>query len=475
MSDRPNIILINCDDLGYGDLGCYGSQLNRTPALDQMADEGMRFTDFYMVSPVCSPSRGGMLTGCYPNRIGFDEFENIPVLFPGQAVGLSDKEETMATVLKRAGYATKIVGKWHCGDQPEFMPTRHGFDSWYGLPYSNDMGRQDVDRKDFIKRLHDQHGVNYVTTEGEPDTEYPPLPLMSDEKVVEEQPDQGALTDAYMQECMSYIKENKDGPFFLYLAHMYVHLPIYTPKSYLDNSQNGSYGAAVEHVDATTKQILDCLKECGIDDNTLVVFTSDNGSRGQDGGSNAPLRGAKFTTYEGGQRLPCIMRWPARIKAGSSCSAVCASMDFLSTFADLAGVTPQQEQPIDGKSMTPLIDGGQESPHDVFVYYHFGTLEAIRDEEWKLHISRDGKELKELYNLRSDIGEQENVFDQNPEVVERLTAIAADYQQRLGDRRLGITGSECRPKGRVERADTLTHFDPHHPYAIAEYDLPHGG
>ncbi|MDP7134262.1 MAG: sulfatase-like hydrolase/transferase, partial [Planctomycetota bacterium] len=296
-SARPNIILINCDDLGYGDLGCYGSEVNKTPALDRMAEEGMRFTDFYQASAVCSPSRGAMLTGCYPRRIGFGSFEGRWVLFPGQAVGLNQEEKTVASLLKEQGYATMLVGKWHCGDQPEFLPTRHGFDHYYGIPYSNDMGRQ-------AGREH-----------------YPPLPLMDDDAVIQEQPDQASITERYVERSVRFIRENRGQPFFLYFAHMYVHLPLYAPQRFLRQSENGSYGAAVECIDWAASVLFDEIKELGLDENTLIVFTSDNGSRGRDeGGSNSPLRAQKGTTWEGGQRVPCIVRWPGKVPAGKMSS-----------------------------------------------------------------------------------------------------------------------------------------------------------
>ena len=217
---RPNIILINCDDLGYGDLGCYGSERNETPALDRMAAEGVRFTDFYMVSPVCSPSRGAMMTGCYPPRIGFGEFGGDLVLFPGHAYGLHKDERTLPQLLREAGYRTMLIGKWHCGDQPEFLPTERGFDEYYGLPYSNNMGRQ-VGREAF-----------------------PPLPLLRGKDVIQEQPDQSGLTERYTEEAVRFLRDNRERPFFLYLAHMYVHLPLFVPERFLDASRNGGYGGA---------------------------------------------------------------------------------------------------------------------------------------------------------------------------------------------------------------------------------------
>ncbi len=268
MARRPNVILINCDDLGYGDLGCYGSTQHHTPALDRMADDGVRFTDFYMASPVCSPSRAAMLTGSYPLRVGFGgrSIDNAPVLFPGQAHGLHPDEITIARLLQDGGYATRLIGKWHCGDQPEFLPTRHGFDGWFGLPYSNDMGRQawpDEDRpyREIMARLGTP-----VPDDAPMLQERPPLPLMLDAEVVEQQPDQAALTERYVDDAVRFIRANRDRPFFLYLAHMYVHLPIYVRDRFVRDSRNGRYGAAVHCIDWSTEVLLevflfDCFEE----------------------------------------------------------------------------------------------------------------------------------------------------------------------------------------------------------------------
>lgn len=344
---------------------------------------------------------------------------------------------------------------------------------------SNNMGRQSCDREKWINRLQDENGYSYLGRGREHDRDYPPLPLMENGTVLQEQPDQAALTERYVAEAVRFMREQKDGPFFLYFAHMYVHLPLYVPQSYIERSQNGRYGAAVEHVDWSVAVILDELKRLGIDEDTCVIFTSDNGSRARDeGGSNAPLRGTKGTTWEGGQRLPCIVRWPGVVPADTVPNAITASIDFLPTFAGFAGEAVQQEQKIDGMDIGPLLRGeATESGREEFCYFHLGTLEAMRIGKWKLHQSKEGKECCELYDLESDIGETNDVAAANPDVVARISARMDAWRKELGDRRLGITGSACRPIGRIpaERADTLTHYDPTHPYIMAEYDLGDAG
>ncbi|MBN2450237.1 MAG: sulfatase [Lentisphaeria bacterium] len=451
---RPNILLINCDDLGYGDLGCYGSTANRTPNLDRMAAEGMRLTDFTMASPVCSPSRGAMMTGCYPRRIGFATFEGRWVLFPGQCVGLNPAEKTVAAVLREQGYATMIVGKWHCGDQPEFLPTRHGFDHYFGIPYSNDMGRQAGHR-----------------------AEYPPLPLLRDETVAQEQPDQAALTERYVDECVRFLRANRSQPFFLYLAHMHVHLPLYAAERFMKQSGNGRYGACVEAVDWAAGVLFHELRQLGLDRRTVVIFTSDNGSRGDNGGSNGPLRGRKGTTWEGGQRVPCIVRWPGRVPAGAVCREVTTSMDFLPTFAALAGTRPPTDRIIDGKDIRPLLFGepNAASPHDALYYYFKDQLDAVRSGRWKLHVRKGDQDVRELYDLEADIGETANLYDRNPDVVTRLEGLLQRCREDIGDSAAGMEGANCRPIGRVENPDTLTHYDPDHPYMYALYDLDQVG
>lgn len=446
---QPNIILVNCDDLGYGDLGCYGSSLNRTPALDRMAEEGLRFTDFYMASSVCSPSRGAMMTGCYPPRFGFGRFDNGAVLFPGSPYGLHENEVTLPALLQQKGYRTKLVGKWHCGDQPEFLPTRRGFDEYYGLPYSNDMGRQ-VERESA-----------------------PPLPLMRDTAIIQEQPDQAGLTERYTEEAVRFIRQNKERPFFLYLAHMYVHVPIYTPHRFKSQSRNGGYGAAVEHIDWTMAVILDELKHQNLDEDTLVIFTSDNGSRARnEGGSNAPLRGTKATTWEGGIRVPCIMRWPGRIAPGTETPTVTSAIDFLPTLVGFAGGCVPEDRVIDGVDLHDLlIQGTQDLAERPFFYYMKNDLEAVRQGAWKLHLHRARQPLKELYNLELDPGETVNCYDQQPDVVQRLLKLADQARIDLGDEVLDVVGKHCRPIGRVEHPQPLTIYDANHPYMVALYDL----
>ncbi len=449
----PNIVLINCDDLGYGDLGCYGSTANRTPALDRMAAEGVRFNQFYMASSLCSPSRGAMMTGCWPRRIGFGTFEGRGVLFPGQPVGLNPGEATIATLLRQQGYATQIIGKWHCGDQREFLPTRHGFDHYYGLPFSNDMGRQ-VGAKN----------------------QWPPLPLLRDEEVIQEQPDQANLIERYTEEAVRFIRANRAQPFFLYLAHMQVHLPHYAPERFVRLSQNGRYGACVEALDWSTAVLLDELRALALDGRTLVIFTSDNGSRGDRGGSNGPLRGAKATSWEGGFRVPCLMRWPGTIAPGRVSGEMFASIDFLPTLSRLGGATPPDDRVIDGTDVRALLtDARARSPRETFLYYLYDRLEAVRRGKWKLWLTRDKQPVRELYDLEGDVGETTNAIDLHPDVVKDLMKLVDAARADLGDAAVNAPGANCRPIGRIEHGVPLTEYDPSHPYIVAMYDLPDRG
>lgn len=456
MKQQPNILLINCDDLGYGDLGCYGSTRNQTPHLDRLASNGLRLTDFYMASPVCSASRAALLTGCYPNRVGFDRY---PVLFPGSPQGLHPQEKTIADYLRGAGYATKIVGKWHCGDQPEFLPTAHGFDEYFGIPFSNDMGRQ--------QRAEGPGGA--------------PLPLLRNDRVIQQQPDQRGLTEQYTRECLDFMDANQDRPFFLYLAHMYVHVPLFVPKQFLEASDNGAYGGAVACIDWSAGVLVDYLRSRGLLDNTIIIFTSDNGSRARDeGGSNGELRGTKGTTWEGGQRVPCIIHWPDRIEPGQVVSSVYRSFDLLPTLCSLAGTSPDPERTIDGIDFSGLLLEGEEAhPENEMIYYSGRELNALRQGAWKLHVNYcqrahlpDCPEGPTLYNLHDDPGEQADVLDRHPEVVARMLNRLDEIRVLLGDSLTEMEGNGCRSIGHKENARTLTSYDENHPYIIAMYDLP---
>jgi len=412
-----------------------------------MAAEGMRFTDFYMVSPVCSPSRGAMMTGCYPPRISFGAFDGQVVLFPGQGIGLNPSEITIARILKDEGYATMHIGKWHCGDQEAFMPTNHGFDEYYGLPYSNDMGRQ-------------ANSLNF-----------PPLPLIENNEVIEEQPDQASLTERYCERSVRFMRDNKTNPFFLYLAHMHVHVPHYPPERFRKQSYNGDYGAAVECVDWCTGVILHELKSLGIEDNTLVIFTSDNGSRGDRGGSNYPLRGNKATTFEGGIRVPCVMYWPGRIPAGSVVSDMTWSMDFYRTLASVAGADVPGDRIIDGGDILPtMLNPGVRIPDRPFFYYWKTDLHAVRLGDYKYDCVQ-----KALYNLRDDIAETTDIAAANPDIVRRMEQLLEACRRDIGDTLTGVEGANIRPAGIVENPKPLTEYNLEHPYYMAIYDKPDVG
>lgn len=461
-SRRPNVVLINCDDLGYGDLGCYGSTRNATPAIDALAADGLRLDSFYMASSVCSPSRGAMLTGCYPPRIGFGSFEGLPVLFPGQGVGLDPSEVTMAGSLRAAGYRTQMVGKWHCGDQPAFLPTNHGFDHYLGLPYSNDMGRQ---------------VPLFEPAPGEQVHHQPPLPLLQDDQVIQQQPDQAALTERYVHEAVRFLRDARSEPFFLYLAHLYVHVPIYVQERFARHAANGRYGAAVEAIDWATAVILHELASLGLDRDTIVIFTSDNGSRARgEGGSNDPLRGTKATTWEGGMRVPCIIRWPGRIEPGRTSDAVVTALDLFPTLAAACGAELPTDHPIDGRDITAiLVDPDAPIAGDPFFYYWMNDLEAVRVGRWKLHFAKHGSPSSQLYDLVADPSERADRFAHEPEVVAELEAVAEEARRSLGDALAGRAGADNRTIGRVDDPRPLTTYDPEHPYYLAEYDLADRG
>jgi len=428
----PNFIIIFCDDLGYGDIGCFGSTKHRTPNIDQMADEGMRFTSFYVTSGVCTPSRSSLMTGCYPRRVNMHQSARGEwVLFPVAKKGLNPDEITIAEVLKKKGYATACVGKWHLGDQPQFLPTKQGFDYYFGIPYSNDMGSK-------------QRKQN------------PPLPLLRNEKVIEAPVDQNTLTKRYTEEVLKFITANKDNPFFIYLPHTMPHNPVHSSDAFRGKSANKGYGDCVEEIDWSTGQILETLKNLGIDNNTLVVFTSDNGAASRWGGSNLPLSGWKGSTMEGGMREPCVIRWPGKIPAGKSCDELACTMDLLPTFAKLAGTEPPADRIIDGKDIRPLLAGKKnaKSPHEAFYYYFRDQLQAVRSGKWKLHLERTQRPRgaqkprkipAKLYDLNADIAEKKNIAEKNSDVVKRLLALAEKARKDLGD--AGRKGTNQRPPG----------------------------
>ncbi len=428
VAERPNFIVIFCDDLGYNDIGPFGSKKHRTPNLDRMAREGRKFTDFYVTSGVCSPSRSSLMTGCYPKRVGLHENEQGRwVLFPGNQRGLNPKEITIAEIMKGQGYATGCIGKWHLGDQKKFLPTRQGFDSYFGIPYSNDMGAM--------------NGAGEVVT----NRGYPPLPLLRDEEVIETEPDQRLITQRYTKEVVKWLRAHKDQSFFLYFPQTMPHAPQFSSENFAGKSANGKWGDAVEEIDWSVGQVFKTLKELDIDEKTIVVFLSDNGGATRWGASNHPLSGAKGSTMEGGQRVPFLIRWPGKAPAGTVCRELTTSMDLLPSFAALAGGSAPQNRVIDGRDVRPLLLGepGARSPHEAFYYYYRGQLQAVRSGDWKLHLARAqrgrGKNAKttklpnKLYDLSSDIGEKTNLAKARPDVVNRLLALAAKAREDLGD------------------------------------------
>jgi len=438
---KPNFVFIFCDNLGYGDVGCYGSTKHRTPNLDRMAREGMRMTSFYVSSGVCTPSRASLLTGCYPRRVNMQVASGgQSVLMPLDHKGLHPDEITIAEVLKTQGYATACIGKWHLGDQPPFLPTRQGFDYYLGIPYSDDMTPR-------ASRPH-----------------WPPLPLMENERVIEAPVDRNLLTKRYTEAAVEFLEKHRGGPFFLYMPQA---MPGSTPTPYASErfrgrSANGPYGDSVEELDWSAGEVLAALKRLGLEENTLVIWTSDNGCprRNPPQGSCAPLGGWGYTTMEGGMRMPCIVRWPGRVPAGVTCDALVTSMDILPTFARLAGTTEPKDRIIDGRDIWRLLAGEPDarSPHEAFYYYEMNRLQAVRSGKWKLHLpgkrrrsvplpSRIEREAM-LFDLETDLPETTDVAAEHPDVVRRLQALAQKAREDLGDG--DQKGKNQRPAGWVE-------------------------
>lgn len=447
--DRPpNFIVIFCDNLGYGDIEPFGSTLHRTPALNRMAAEGRKFTHFYASAGVCTPSRASIITGCYAQRVGMHlNPRDTHVLRPVSPYGLHPDEVTVAEALKSAGYTTAHIGKWHLGDQPEFLPTRQGFDFFYGIPYSDDM----------TERTWDRDGSHW-----------PPLPLMRGEQVIEAPADRDTLTKRYTEEAVAWIEENRERPFFLYLPQA---MPGSTPTPYSSEafrgkSKNGPWGDSVEELDWSTGVILDKLVELGIDRDTLVVWTSDNGSplakdpADLSRGSNLPLSGRGYTTSEGAFRVPCLAWWPGHIPAGTECAELSSTMDLYPTFVKLAGGTPDGVKR-DGHDISPLLLGeGAVSPWEVFAYYELDQLQAVRSGPWKLFLPlesyakhpvfrKGGENGPALFNVVEDIDTSDDVAARHPETVARLTALADQVRADLGD--TGKHGAGQRPPGKVDQ------------------------
>jgi len=442
---EPNVIVIFCDDVGYADVGVFGAKGYKTPNIDRMAAEGVKFTDFYAAAPSCTPSRAALMTGCYPQRVSLPN-----VIGPSAKIGISDDEKTIAEVLKPLGYAAACYGKWHLGHHPKFLPMRHGFDDYFGLPYSNDMW------------------PNHPTNKSFPD-----LPLIEGERVIEYNPDQTQLTTWYTERAVRFIEKNKDRPFFLYVPHSMAHVPLFVSDKFKGKSERGLYGDVMMEIDWSVGQILSTLKRLGIDKKTLVIFSSDNGpwlSYGDHAGSAKPLREGKGTTFDGGQRESTIMRWPGRIPAGTVCNEPASTMDILPTIAKLTGAQLPAHT-IDGKNIWPLMSGerGAKSPHEAFFYYRGYALEAVRSGKWKLHLPHSyrslggrkggtgGQPVKyeqakiglALFDLEKDIGEQDDVSAQYPDVVKRLLGFAERMREELGDSAKKMTGKNRRPPGRM--------------------------
>lgn len=450
----PNIVIIFCDDMGYADVGCFGAQGYTTPHLDRMAAQGVRFTNFHVPQAVCSASRAGLLTGCYPNRIGIHG-----ALSPKVNHGIADGEMTLAELVKQKGYATGMAGKWHLGHHPQFLPVHHGFDEYLGLPYSNDMWP-----------LH---------PEAKKGT-YPGLPMIEGDKPIKiglDHKDQEQLTTQYTERAVRFIEKNKDRPFFFYLAHSMPHVPLHVSDKFRGKTARGLFGDVISEIDWSVGQVLAALERCGVASNTWVIFTSDNGpwlSYGDHCGSTGPLREGKGTEWEGGTRVPCIMRWPDKLGVGKSSDAMFMTIDLLPTIAKLIGAK-LPEHKIDGLDVWPVIAGNQgaKNPHEAYAFYYANNqLQGVgaADGRWKLlfpHAYRtlggrpggkDGIPVKyeqrrveqpELYDLQNDVGETKNVIAGHPDIVKQLETFAEKIRADLGDNLTKRKGAGVREPGRI--------------------------
>lgn len=445
----PNVIIIFTDDQGYQDLGCFGSPDIKTPNIDKMAKEGVVLTDFYAAQAVCSASRAGLLTGCYPNRIGMHQ-----ALMPNSKKGLNPDETTIAEMLKAQGYSTAIFGKWHLGESKKFMPLNNGFDEFYGIPYSNDMWPN-----------HPQQGTVF---------NFGPLPLYENENVIDTLEDQSFLTTEITKRSIQFIEKNKDQPFFLYVAHPQPHVPLFVSDKFKGKSERGLYGDVIMEIDWSVGEILNTLKKNELDNNTLVIYTSDNGpwlAYGEHSGSALPLREGKGTAWEGGQREPCIIRYPGQLNT-SKIGIPIMNIDILPTVAFLTN-SKLPEKVIDGKNVWDVIPGkSKESALEAyFYYYNVNELHGVRYQNWKMYFPHQYRSLNgreggkgglpvmydqntikeiELYDLSSDISETKNVATKHPEIVKKICILADSMRVRLGDRLKNIEGRETRDPGFVE-------------------------
>ncbi len=420
----PNFIIIFTDDQGYADLGCFGGNHVKTPHIDQMAAEGLKLTSFYVAAAVCTPSRAALMTGCYPRRIDMATGSDFGVLLAADPKGLNPDEITIAELLKSVGYRTGIFGKWHLGDQPSFLPTRQGFDEYFGIPYSHD-----------IHPFH-PHQKKY---------NFPPLPLLEGETVVEMDPDADYLTKRITERAIDFIEKNQDQPFFLYIPHPIPHRPLHASPPFMKDvpediietlkkeenridykTRDKIYAQAIGEIDWSVGQILDALRKYGLDEQTLVIFTSDNGPAR---GLATPLKGKKGSTFEGGMREPTVIRWPGKIPAGQVNNELLTAMDLLPTFAKLAGAEIPDDRIIDGKDVMPVLLGKSKSPHEAFFYHRGNILEAVRSGKWKLRVA--GNSSPALYDLDQDLGETTNVLQAHPEIGAQLRAQIEEFNQEL--------------------------------------------
>jgi arylsulfatase len=462
----PNVVLIFMDDMGYGDIGSYGARGYSTPHLDRLASQGMRFTDFYASQAVCSASRAALLTGCYSERVSI-----LGALGPGSEIGLHPQEETLAELLKARGYATGIFGKWHLGHRREFLPLQHGFDEYLGIPYSNDMWPVEYDGS----RLA-QGGKSH----------YPPLPLVEGNETtefIEDFAGQDRLTTLYAEGSVDFIERNRDRPFFLYLAHSMPHVPLGVSDKFRGQSEQGMFGDVMEEIDWSVGQVMEVLERHDLEENTLVIFTSDNGpwlNFGNHAGSTGGLREGKGTAFEGGPRVPAIIRWPGHVQAGAVYEGMASTLDVLPTVAAVTGAA-SPAQAIDGVNLLPVLESTTtESPRDHFFFYYGGELRGVREGRWKRvfeHRTRSYVGVEPgmdgvpgpyahpvvptaLYDLEADPAETTDVSSEHPEVVARLEALAEVARVALGDRLQGRRGSEVRPPGRrgFQRAQKVAHL-----------------